>query len=51
MKRSEAYQLAQLAGLLANTIAPENKLEVLKTLMEAETLALFAEEQEQAVNE
>ena len=46
MNKSEAYHLAQIAVIVSPTIAPERKLEVLSVLMDAESLALFCEEQE-----
>lgn len=46
MKESEIYHLAQLAVILSPCIAPENKLEVLKTLMHDEDVAKFVEERE-----
>lgn len=36
MKKSEIYHLAQVAVVSTATIAPENKLEVLRELMSAE---------------
>ena len=50
MKKSEAYNLAQIAVVLSPCIAPENKLEVLRTLMEAEDIAKFCEKQEETEN-
>lgn len=44
MKKSEIYHLAQVAVLNTATIAPENKLEILHELMDAESLAQFTEE-------
>lgn len=41
MKKSEIYHLAQVAVLNTATIAPENKLEIIKELMEGEELALY----------
>ena len=45
MKNSEAYKLAQLAVITAAAIAPENKLEILKLLLDDERLERFREEQ------
>ena len=50
MKKSELYHLAQIAVLTSPCIAPENKLEVLKTLMGEEDLAKFIEEQKAKEN-
>lgn len=50
MKKSEAYNLAQVAVILSPAITPENKLEILRILFEEEKLALFSEKvKEQAV--
>ena len=46
MKKSEAYNLAQVAVVLSPSIAPEKKLKILRVLMEAEDLELYCEEQE-----
>ena len=46
MKKSEIYHLAQIAVMLTQCIAPENKLEVLKTLMHDEDVEKFVEERE-----
>lgn len=43
MKKSEIYHLAQMAVLNTATISPENKLEIIKELMEGESLALYSE--------
>ena len=47
MKKSEIYHLAQVAVLNTATIAPENKLEIIKELMEGESLALYSESLEE----
>lgn len=47
MKKSDIYHLAQVAVLNTATIAPENKLEILHELMEAESLAQFTERQKE----
>ena len=47
MKKSEAYHLAQVAVLLSSSIAPENKIEILKLLMDDESLALYTEKQKE----
>ncbi len=46
MKKSELYHLAQIAVVTTPTISPERKLEVLKVLIEAESIEEFTEEQE-----
>ena len=47
MKKSIAYNLAQIAVMGCQNIAPENKLEILRVLMDDENLAMFVEQQEQ----
>ena len=46
MKKSEIYHLAQIAVVLSPCIAPENKLEVLKTLMHDEDVEKFVDERD-----
>lgn len=46
MKNSEIYHLAQIAVLASACISPENKLEVLKTLIADEGMAKFVENRE-----
>ena len=46
MKESEIYQMAQIAVISSNCIAPENKLKILSVLIDDERLALFKEAQE-----
>ena len=46
MKKSEIYHLAQIAVVTSPSIAPENKLEILRVLIADENLALFCEKQE-----
>lgn len=43
MKKSEIYHLAQIAVLNAATIAPENKLEILRELMAKESYSKVCE--------
>lgn len=51
MKKSTAYSLTQIAVVNSPCISPENKIEILKILIEDEELALFIERQkEQAVD-
>lgn len=47
MKKSEAYHLAQIAVVQSPAISPENKLEILRTLIAGENLALFCEKKEE----
>lgn len=49
MKKSEVYHLAQIAVVQSPNIAPENKLEILKTLIAQENLELFCENNKAAV--
>ncbi len=46
MKESEIYQMAQIAVISSNCIAPENKLKILSVLIDDERLALFKERDE-----
>lgn len=46
MKKSEAYNMAQIAIITTPTISPENKLEILRVLIAEENLALYCEETE-----
>ena len=46
MKKSEQYRIAQLAVLASNHIMPDDKLEIIHTLMDAEDLAKFTEERD-----
>ena len=50
MKKSEIYHYAQIAVLNAAAIAPETKLEVLRVLIDDESLATYTEEQEDSKN-
>lgn len=45
MKKSEIYHLAQIAVINSPSITPEGKIEVMRTLLEDESLALYIEEQ------
>lgn len=52
MKKSAAYNLAQIAVIQSPCISPENKLEIIRILMSDESLEAFVEEQnEKAVKE
>lgn len=46
MKKSDAYNLAQVAVMMSPNIAPENKLEIMRVLMGDEDSALYWEEKE-----
>ena len=46
MKKSEAYNLAQIAVIKSQCISPENKVEILRVLIEDEDLAKFTEKQQ-----
>lgn len=50
MKKSEAYHLAQVAVSLSPCITPENKLKVLRVLMEDEDIAIFTEKKMEEKN-
>lgn len=47
MKKSEQYKLCQIAVLNSPCISPENKLEVLRTLMDDEHHAKWCEKEEE----
>ncbi len=47
MKKSESYHLAQIAVVNSPNISPENKLEILRHLIEGEDSALFWEIQDE----
>lgn len=51
MKKSECYHIAQIAVVNSAAISPEGKLQVLKVLMDAESLALFCESKEEEKDE
>jgi hypothetical protein len=53
MKKSEIYHLAQIAVINSPSISPESKIEVMRILLEDESLALFVEDREakEAMNE
>ena len=44
MKKSEMYNLAQLAVLNSQLISPENKLDIIKLLITQEHWELYVEE-------
>lgn len=50
MKKSEMYKLAQKAVLLSQAMMVDEKLEVLRELMNREDTAKFVEEQEEKAN-
>lgn len=43
MKKSEVYHLAQIAVMMSPQISPENRLEILRVLMDEEDLARYIE--------
>lgn len=45
MKKSDAYHLAMIAVMETNTISVESKIEVMRVLLDQESLELFCEEQ------
>ena len=45
MKKSEIYHLTQIAVVQSPNISPENKLEMLKFLIDRENLELFCEKE------
>jgi hypothetical protein len=47
MKKSELYHLAQIAVIATPTISVESKIEVMRVLLDQESLALFCEKQEE----
>lgn len=46
MKKSEIYQLAQIAVVSSPCIAPESKVAILRVLFNEEDLSLYIEERE-----
>lgn len=50
MKKSVAYNLAQIAVMGCENFAPETKLDILHILMDDEKLAIYIEDQEKAVD-
>ena len=50
MKKSELLKLAELAVLTCEDITDDNKLEILKVLMEEENIALICEKDEEEEN-
>lgn len=51
MKKSVAYNLAQITVMMSPNIAPENKLEILRVLMDDENVAIYVENQEKIADE
>ena len=45
MKKSEMYRLAQMAVVSSGTISPNVKVDIVKELIEAESLELWREKQ------
>lgn len=46
MKKSEVYNMAQISVLLSPCITPENKLKILRVLIEDEDMEIFREKME-----
>lgn len=51
MNKSTAYKVAQIAVLKNDVICVEDKLAILRVLMESEDLALYCEKQEREKKE
>ena len=51
MKRSEAFKAAQIAVLASGCFLSNDKLEILRVLIDSEDLALFSEKQEEKEKE
>lgn len=51
MKKSESIHLAQIAVVQSPAISPENKLEILRTLIAEENLALFCDKREETATD
>lgn len=47
MKKSELYHMAQIAIIESQNISPENRVEILKLLLEDESLELYRESKEE----
>jgi ABC-type uncharacterized transport system ATPase subunit len=47
MKKSECFKMAQEAVIKNQSISTEDKLEILRVLMEKEDLALFTEKEDE----
>ena len=45
MKKSELYHLAQIAVVQSPSISPENKVKLMKVLIDQESLEAFCEKQ------
>ena len=50
MKKSEFYHIAMVAVVQSNNVSPENKIEIMRLLLENENLELYREKQEEAKN-
>ena len=50
MKKSEAYEMAQIAIVSTPTISPENKIEIIRYLMNDAEFAKYCEKQEEKKN-
>lgn len=51
MKKSVAYNVAQIAVLKSQNISAEDKLEILRVLMDDENIAIYVEEREAKADE
>lgn len=51
MKKSEIYRLAQVAVLTNDSFRVQDKLAILRELIDKEDVALFTEKQEEKENE
>ena len=47
MKKSELYHIAMMAVMQSPSISPESKIEVLKVLIDDESLELYREKQKE----
>lgn len=50
MKKSELYHLAMIIIMQSPSISPENKIEIIKLLLEDESLELYREKQKEEEN-
>lgn len=49
MKDSQKYQIAMMAVLMSNDVAPNDKLEIIEMLMDKKSLAEWSEKCEEAL--
>ena len=50
MKKSTVYQLAAIAVMESNSLSDQDKLTILRELLEREDLSIFVEEQKEKEN-